>query len=199
MENNDIHIPRLLKACEHFADAMVQVDQRQSARDMRQNIRKVQSHGSSNFFSMRELLSHETQHSDLHEYGNDDTLIRLGERSCAIGLLWIRRSLEFQYELFQELLSGNESAIQTAYEQTLSRYHGWGLQKVYGIALKATAAGSARATMAQLGGFDSKTMNTEQYEAIRRDLQRIIALWKPLLSTWNQIYDELNLQDLRKV
>lgn len=192
---NDIHLPKLLNACTHFADAMVKVDQRQSAKDMRQNIRKVQTYGDNT--TMRQVLQYEKMHSNLHTY-DDTRLVRLGEHSCAIGLLWIRRSLEFQYNLFAELLRENESAVQTAYQQTLSRYHGWGLQKVYSIALKATSGG-VLATTAQLGGFDPKHLTKDQYDTTRRDLQVLMDLWKPLLLRWNQIYDELNLQDMRKV
>jgi Glycolipid transfer protein (GLTP) len=242
LQYDDIDVRQLLVACRHYADAMDTIRQRQSARDMRQNIRKVeQSYGGDDdpnvVSSMRALLARElAQQSSLHEYDDDDDaiddddqhslqqqgrrkqqrkrLVKLHEHSCAIGLLWIRRSLEFQYELFHQLVDcNNDAAITAAYDNTLRHYHGWALQKVYAVALAATA-GNAMTTTAQLGGFfhnnvssspqqhtkgSSSLMTPRQYDTTRHDLQHLMDLWRPLLKVWNDIFDEFNLQDLRRV
>jgi hypothetical protein len=213
---DDIDVRRLLVACGHYAEAMDQIGQRQSARDMRQNIRKVELYGGTDHhhYSMRQLLRRETETKPtLHEYVVDENdnrhqrrLVKLNEHSSAIGLLWIRRSLEFQYELFHQLVRyNNDAAITVAYDRTLRQYHGWALQKVYAVALAATA-GNNLATTAQLGGFDNNgkngsamMMTPRQYDATRRDLQHLMDQWRPLLQIWNEIFDELNLQDIRRV
>jgi hypothetical protein len=216
---DDIDVRRLLIACGHYAEAMDQIGQRQSARDMRQNIRKVELYGAIDHHqhsSMRQLLRQELETKPtLHDYVDDEEhhhhrrrLVKLNEHSSAIGLLWIRRSLEFQYELFHQLVRyNNDAAITVAYDRTLRQYHGWALQKVYAVALAATA-GNNLATTAQLGGFDangngknngSAIMTPRQYDATRRDLQHLMDQWRPLLQIWNEIFDELNLQDLRRV
>lgn len=198
-----IDLPQLLSACRNFAQAMVDVGQSLSARDMRKNIAKAErfyssSEAASKLRSMRDILQLEHK-TDVHSYDGAQ-LIRLGEESCAMGLLWIRRSLHFQYLMFQQLLKGldPDSGAQFAYENSLRDFHGRILQKVYTVGLK-SSSGSNRAWLAQIGGYDEDSFSREQHEATRQDLKFLVGVWGPLLAQWESIYRDLNINEKRRV
>ncbi len=56
-----------------------------------------------------------------------------------MGLLWIRRSLAFQLELYVSLILSHgdhpREAATEAYHKTLSPYHSWLLQKAFPMSL----------------------------------------------------------------
>lgn len=202
-EQQQIHVPSLLDACRNFAEGMKDVGQHLSARDMRKNIAKaerfLQCHNDDQqSHTMKELLTLERQ-TGVHNY-DGKTLIRLGEESCAMGLLWIRRSLHFQYLMFEQLIHGNDAdaASEFAYERSLRNYHGWTLQKVYSVGLR-SSSGSNLACLAQIGGFEEADATTDDYDATRQDLTYLLGLWRPLLHHWEEIYKDLNLEDTRRV
>ena len=134
-----------------------------------------------------------------------------------MGLLWIRRSLQFQYHLFHSLLQDVDATTATmaAYEQTLQPYHSWALQKIYNMAVK-SATPSNQIWLARLGGYDhhedtnvaSTTTSTDAVtpihpkdaeRATREDLQLLLQIWGPLIQQWEKIYSDLNLEDQRRV
>jgi Glycolipid transfer protein (GLTP) len=240
LDNNTIiDMDQLLVACHQFVQAMVDVEQKLSARDLRNNIAKVESlyhtvqkqqshHATSTvpYHSMEALLRYEKEQK-IHKYeeinlsnstiiGNTNSqprprLIALNEQSCAMGLLWIRRSLQFQYHLFHSLLQDIDATDATlhAYEQTLQPFHSWALQQVYNVAVK-SATPSNHIWLGRLGGYDTDTNTTETTianrnyvsdaeHATRRDLLELLHIWKPLIEQWETIYAELNLEDQRRV
>lgn len=200
----DMH--QLLNACHGFCQAMVEVDQALSARDLRQNIGKAQrlldqmpdtEKGS---VTLPQLLAWEKA-QNVHNYAADGTLTALHEQSGAMGLLWIRRSLQFQYHLFNALLLGEieaADAATAAYQATLQPFHGWALQQVYQVALK-SGTPSRDEWLARLGGFPGHTFGPAQEHATKRDLQHLLKIWQPLIEQWQQIYLNLNLEDRRRV
>ena len=233
-----IDMDQLLRACHLFEQAMVEVEQKLSARDLRNNIGKVESlyhQTSKTHQSMESILRYEKE-QNIHLYddstvstsstdrddGDDDTdtatrappqqqrprprLIALNEQSCAMGLLWIRRSLQFQYHLFQSLLQDVDATTATmvAYEQTLQPYHSWALQQVYHVAVK-SATPSNDIWLARLGGYDHVPQlhddddAKEAERATREDLRQLLQIWGPLIQEWERIYTELNLEDQRRV
>jgi Glycolipid transfer protein (GLTP) len=200
-----IDMQQLLTACHSFCQAMVEVDQALSARDLRQNIGKAQRclgqmPAAKGRVTLPQLLAWEkAQHT--HNYAADGTLTALQEQSGAMGLLWIRRSLQFQYHLFQALLRGEieaADAATAAYQATLQPNHGWALQQVYQVALK-SATPSREEWLARLGGFSGNSFGPAQEHATKRDLQHLLEIWQPLIEQWQQIYLELNLEDRRRV
>jgi Glycolipid transfer protein (GLTP) len=200
-----IDMQQLLKACQGFCQAMVEVDQSLSARDLRQNISKAQRcleqmPPSDDSITLPQLLAWE-KGQNVHNYATDGTLTALQEQSGAMGLLWIRRSLQFQYHLFQALLLGEieaADAATAAYQATLQPYHGWALQQVYQVALK-SATPSREEWLARLGGFPGHAFGPAQEHATKRDLQLLLEIWQPLIEQWQQIYLDLNLEDRRRV
>jgi hypothetical protein len=259
-----IDMDQLLIACHQFEQAMMDVEQKLSARDLRNNIAKVESlyHNipkisttttnnnnklslsEKNYHNMEAILRYEKE-QNVHQYeetnnNNDPTqqhstssssspkLIALNEQSCAMGLLWIRRSLQFQYHLFHSLLQDIDATTATmaAYEQTLQPYHSWALQKIYNMAVK-SATPSNQIWLARLGGYEqqsddhhshsmdntavtttttkSSSSSTPIYtkndaeQATRQDLQLLLQIWGPLIQEWERIYTKLNLEDQRRV
>lgn len=201
-DDSVIDMPHLLAACHRFEKAMVDVQQKQSAKDLRNNIAKaeafyknVQQHHE---HSMEEILKLEKA-NNIHDYGPHG-LSLLKDPSCAMGLLWIRRSLQFQYRMFQSLLQDVDAshAALSAYHHTLQNYHGWALQKIYVLAVK-SATPSNKEWLARLGGFPVEKFGAAEEEATRRDLQELLTVWEPLIHRWENIYAELDLEDRRRV
>jgi hypothetical protein len=96
-------------------------------------------------------------------------------------------------------ISGPLRASFQAYDEELRNFHGVFLQKIYVLALKATSTHSKHDTFARLGGFRLEEFGPEQEMATKRDLRQLVDLWTPLIQRWEQIYEELNLEDRRKV
>jgi Glycolipid transfer protein (GLTP) len=128
------------------------------------------------------------------------TLAALQEQSCAMGLLWIRRSLQFQYHMFDALLRNVEAsqAAMTSYQHTLQPFHGWALQQIYVMGLKSSTP-SNQEWLARLGGYNVHAFGAVEEKATRSDLHQLLLIWKPLIERWEQIYQELNLEDRRRV
>lgn len=197
--DNDIDVEKLLSACKLFAIDMVNVGQQRAAQDMNTNIQKAKAALlQQKVTSMRSILAAEKS-MGVHNY-DGDKLVRLSEDSCAMGCLWIRRSLHFQYCMFRELLGGADAsrAASVAYKASLQPYHNWALQNIYKVVL-AASKGTNHAWMARLGGFEETVFGKLQEETTRRDLQQLVELWTPLLDRWNEIFLQLNLNDIRKV
>jgi len=65
------------------------------------------------------------------------SLPRLKEKSAAMGLLWVRRQLQYQTLLFDNVMgipakfSSTAGAVSAAYKSVYDRYHGWAVQKIF--------------------------------------------------------------------
>jgi hypothetical protein len=83
--------------------------------------------------TLRQLLEHER---DMNVHDNS-RLPRLKDRTGAMGLLWVRRQLQYQTSLFANLLqvpkgfSTTNAAISAAYNDVYGKYHGWAVQKIF--------------------------------------------------------------------
>ena len=82
--------------------------------------------------TLRELLSYEI------ETGVQDVsrMPRLKEKSAGMGLLWVRRQLHYQTQLFDNVATPNrfastKEAVMAAYSTVYNRYHGWAVQKIF--------------------------------------------------------------------
>eukprot|EP00898_Chlorokybus_atmophyticus_P009288 jgi/Chlat1/98/Chrsp1S00222 len=85
--------------------------------------------------------------------------------SCAKGLLWLKRALEFIVALLDLLQSDSRltlsQAATTSYERTLSKYHGWITRNVFSLAMKVCPSresflaklGPQKGTMEEMGAF----------------------------------------------
>lgn len=62
------------------------------------------------------------------------------KNSATDALLWLKRALQFIIVFLREVLTGEEDLVKCAkkaYENSLKRYHGWMVQGVFSLAMKA--------------------------------------------------------------
>lgn len=82
--------------------------------------------------TLRELLSYEVE-TGVHPASR---LPHLKEKSAGMGLLWVRRQLAYQTQIFDNVLdldnfSSMKDAVGAAYTQVYNQYHGWAVQKIF--------------------------------------------------------------------
>ena len=81
--------------------------------------------------TLRDLLEHE------YNTGVHPNLPRLKERTGAMGLLWVRRQLQYQTQVFANVMQvpdrfdSTTDAVAAAYRKVYDRYHGWAVQKIF--------------------------------------------------------------------
>ena len=125
----------------------------------------------------------------------------LKEQSAAMGLLWIRRSLAFQLDLYSSLIAQDgphpRDAAYEAYAKHLSPFHGWALRKVFPASLSQMP--DREAFIAKFGGVSLEELNDEFDREIVKKLKSLVAAWDPLISTWEKDFERLDLEDMRKV
>jgi hypothetical protein len=67
----------------------------------------------------------------------------LKEKSAAMGLLWVRRQLQYQTAIFANVMEvpdrfeSTRAAVQSAYDEVYNRYHGWAVQKIFSYSFQA--------------------------------------------------------------
>ena len=89
--------------------------------------------------TLRELLQYEINEG----IQNLEKLPRLKENSAGMGLLWVRRQLAYQTEVFSNVLlvpSQYESvtdAVAAAYSTIYDQFHGWAVQKIFNYSFQA--------------------------------------------------------------
>eukprot|EP00816_Leptocylindrus_hargravesii_P013183 CAMPEP_0196811052 /NCGR_PEP_ID=MMETSP1362-20130617/16919_1 /TAXON_ID=163516 /ORGANISM="Leptocylindrus danicus, Strain CCMP1856" /LENGTH=760 /DNA_ID=CAMNT_0042186295 /DNA_START=47 /DNA_END=2329 /DNA_ORIENTATION=+ len=86
--------------------------------------------------TLKDLLQQEVD-LDVHE----GRLPRLKDKTCAMGLLWVRRQLMYQTHIFRNVRSGEYedavSAVGAGYMQVYEKYHGWAVQKIFNYSFRA--------------------------------------------------------------
>ena len=124
----------------------------------------------------------------------------LKDASAAMGLLWIRRSLAFQLDLYTSLIHTNgkhpKDAAFNAYTEHLSPFHGWMLQKVFPASL--TQIPDRRVFIAKFGGTEVDELDEEYEKEIVRKLKSLVSTWEPIINTWKNEYERLDLEDTRR-
>jgi Glycolipid transfer protein (GLTP) len=168
-----IDVSRLLRAAEHYTSEMRRIGQKQSASDMEKNIRKARDlwelapHSVQH--DMRQLLEHEKAKGIHSPHGH------IVDPSGAVGLLWIRRSLSYQHRMFDLVLnhcaSPPDAALQ-AYRHELQPYHGWALQKLYGIAMTSMTPSTTRELLAKVGGYETVSSSNSKKDTKKHQQQQ---------------------------
>ena len=218
----DINVPRLLNACRRFEAEMRRVGQTQNANDLSNNIGKVEDLLSAAPADQREYMSPLLRYekglgihvcpSTLDVQARDDKeniQHKLQDPSGAMGLLWIQRSLSFNYKMYKFILDRPErptiDAALDAYSSVLEPFHGWALRKLYHFGIKKSTL-PRKIFLARIGGFDDKStaesyivFTPEQEQATIRDMQRLLETWHPLIDTYRHIFHDLDLEDDRRV
>ena len=88
--------------------------------------------------TLRELLLYEIE-TGVHP---TQRLPYLKEKSAGMGLLWVRRQLAYQTQIFDNVLhmkdgESMKNAVGAAYSQVYDQYHGWAVQKIFTYSFQA--------------------------------------------------------------
>jgi hypothetical protein len=229
LSGNDIDTSRLLKACRAHLTLMKSggASLRLVAKDLESNLLKAEKPFKKSPKQGKTLYSllESERHSGMHKEGNElenesaamvscllkpNKLLHLGVKMqhkltfffyClhTQGLLWIRRSLAFQMDLFESSLvsqNGKHPGVAAidAYEKHLLPYHGWMLQKIFPLSLSAMPKRSA--FIAAFGGKD-EPVNSAYEEEVVRKLKALLSTWRPIINRWSDDFESLNLEDTR--
>ena len=199
LRGNDIDTAQLLKACRAHLILMKSggAALRVVAKDMEANLNKAESlfkNLSKDEGKYISSLLEVERNSGIHD-GNI-----LKDASAAMGLLWIRRSLTFQLDLYTSLIHTNgkhpKDAAFNAYTEHLSPFHGWMLQKVFPASL--TQIPDRRVFIAKFGGTEVDELDEEYEKEIVRKLKSLVSTWEPIINTWKNEYERLDLEDTRR-
>lgn len=209
LNGNQVETAKLLKACRAHLTLMKSggPSLKLVAKDMESNLQKAESlfqelHPKNKGKDLTSLLQTERE-SGIHN-GNV-----LRDSSAAMGLLWIRRSLAFQKDLYSSLVHGGSGsskkkkqqhprdAALDAYEKHLSPFHGWMLQKIFPLSLSQMP--EREVFIAKFGGKEIGDLDKEYEEEIVHKLKSLVGLWEPLISTWEDEFEKLDLEDTRRV
>lgn len=125
----------------------------------------------------------------------------LQDQSAAMGLLWIRRSLAFQMDLYSSLMPSSAKspadAAMEAYSTHLLPFHGWMLQKIFPLSLSQMP--EREVFIAKFGGRDVKDLTEEYEQEIVDKLRDLVATWEPLIGAWKRDFETMDMEDVRKV
>eukprot|EP00986_Skeletonema_menzelii_P017912 scaffold22707_cov198-Skeletonema_menzelii.AAC.1 len=112
----------------------------------------------------------------------------LKEHSAAMGLLWIRRSLAFQLELYASLIDQEgphpRDAAYDAYTKHLSPFHGWALRKLFPATLSQMP--DRQEFIATFGGVTLDELNEEVKREVVNKLRSLVEAWDPLIRAWEK-------------
>jgi len=92
--------------------------------------------------TLRDLLQFEVD-SEVH----GTKLPKLKEKSGAMGLLWVRRQLHYQTEIFTNVIKvpkqygSTRAAVSAAYNEVYDKFHGWAVQKIFNYSFQAAPEG----------------------------------------------------------
>mmetsp|Transcript_32792 Transcript_32792/g.55782 ORF Transcript_32792/g.55782 Transcript_32792/m.55782 type:complete len:354 (-) Transcript_32792:116-1177(-) len=124
----------------------------------------------------------------------------LKDASAAMGLLWIRRSLSFQLDLYASLIPSDgqhpKDAAMDAYYKTLSPYHGWLLQKAFPLSFSQMP--DRKVFIAKFGGRELENLDADYEHEIVKKLKSLVAIWEPIIKTWSDEFERLDLEDKRR-
>lgn len=197
LKGNEVDTAQLLKACRAHLAFMKSGGSSLKivAKDLESNLRKaekVYKKSPKEGKRLSSLLECE-KNRGIHN-GN-----QLQEKSAAMGLLWIRRSLAFQLDLYSSLIHGQvhpRDAAYNAYSKHLSPFHGWALRKVFPASLSQMP--DREVFIAKFGGIDEEELNDEIDRVIAKKLKVLVATWDPLISSWKNEFERLDLEDTRR-
>eukprot|EP00980_Cylindrotheca_fusiformis_P005414 scaffold1157_cov122-Cylindrotheca_fusiformis.AAC.6 len=202
-EDRDIHVGHLLSACERLEQMIRKIGFWKGANDIAGNMAKIRNVYSKlpdeKRNSMPELLRYEMEAGIVRNNGNNNKILK--ESSAAMGLLWLGRSLNYQYDMFRHMLENQngqpyESACY-AYENSLKPHLSWPLQKACQTALRATARELRREKiLAGIGGFSEDCFGFCEHQATTKDLQQVVRTMEPMICRWRQVFSEMGLGDI---
>lgn len=194
-----IDLVRLIKACRALEATVKRTGPQQVVQFLESNLKKVESSPYYNIEPKQTVSSLLEMEKEMGNVVREDG--KLADASAAVGLLWIRRSIAFQYRFYESLIEETTNhqpreAVVTAYRKELQPYHGRALQRIYSICLRTLVPTRREDVLARLGGFqDHQQFGQAEEMATKRDLRTLLDVWRPLLVRWEEIYKHLDLED----
>jgi hypothetical protein len=198
LRGDEVDTAQLIKACKAHLAFMKSGGSslRLVAKDLESNVQKAERVYKKNTKEgkcLSSLLECEKE-SGVHN-GNE-----LQEKSAAMGLLWIRRSLAFQLDLYSSLIYNEihpRDAAYNAYTKHLSPFHGWALRKVFPASLANMP--DRQTFIAKFGGISVEELNEEYDKMVAKKLKTLVKTWDPLIGKWESEFERLGLEDTRRV
>jgi len=200
LSNNEVDTVKLMQACHKLVETTRKTGQTGNARDMENNIHKVEALYNSapphRRQSMSALLEFE------REMGIHGPNAELLDPSAAVGFLWIRRSIAFQSEMYKNVLNDPQKeprlAALDAYKNQVEPYHNWAIQKLFRASFSSMTP-PRKDMLTKLGGFQEEEFGDEEEQATLQDLNQLLNVWQPILVQWHRTFEELDLEDTRRV
>eukprot|EP00977_Amphora_coffeiformis_P010316 scaffold2388_cov163-Amphora_coffeaeformis.AAC.12 len=178
-EYDDINLDRLLEACRRFKENMHAVGQHGNARDLGNNLLKVEQslrQAPPEIRTVRGLLEYEKQ---LGVRLLDDRPLK--NPSAAMGLLWMRRAVAFQLAFNQFLEEPEVPTVDVAlqaYSQELEPFHSWALQQVFKLAFRTMTPGRSK-SLAELWGKSVEKLELAEEAIVIQQLKILGDIWPP--------------------
>lgn len=198
LSSSRIDTASLLKACRSHLTLMKSAGSslRLVAKDLESNLSKVEKLYKSNTDKCRHLSSLLELERGMNIHNGNV----LKDPSAAIGLLWIRRSLAFQADLYASLMLRQlhpREAAMSAYAKHLKPYHGWALGKIFTASLSQMPA--REAFIAKFGGVSVDELDDQVDMEVVKKLKVLTEAWDPLLNCWKDEFERLDMEDVRRV
>ncbi|KAL7511751.1 hypothetical protein ACHAXN_008708 [Cyclotella atomus] len=195
--NSRIDTASLLKACRAHLSLMKSAGSslKLVAKDLESNLNKAEK-----LYNSHPECHHLSSLLELERGMNIHNGSVLKDPSAAMGLLWIRRSLSFQSDLYASLLTKSihpREAAMMAYNKHLKPYHGWALGKLFSASL--TQMPEREAFIAKFGGVGVDELNEASDREVVKKLRSLVESWDPMLDCWKEDFDRLGLEDIRRV
>mmetsp|Transcript_25994 Transcript_25994/g.34519 ORF Transcript_25994/g.34519 Transcript_25994/m.34519 type:complete len:244 (+) Transcript_25994:209-940(+) len=197
-EGKYLNVAELLDACRDFSSALRKIGQTTLARDFESNIRKAEALYNSAPSNQRQSLSSLLlleRESGIHGPNG-----QLQDYSAATGLLWIRRYLEFHLDMYTAILASSDptAAAIDAYKTQIEPFHGWALRKLFTVRLS-TMMPPREDLLAMLGNFQPQDFGQKEEQMVLKDLSELVSIWRPIVMQWRTTYEDLDLEDIRRV
>ncbi|GMH69209.1 hypothetical protein TL16_g05101 [Triparma laevis f. inornata] len=189
-----IHLPKLLIAAESFLEILRAMGPTMTlaVKDFQGNLKKGQMQMNISGGDDMKLVLVAEKATGMHKPGGMNK-----DPSTAAGLLWMRRSISFQLEIFKALLGKEDSlkaANAVAYEKELEMYHGWLLKKIFSKVISSSPSRE---------NFEEKlapsVVEGNRRRIVEQDMQVFCDSLGPIVEAWRAVFKELDLEDLRKV
>jgi len=193
----DIHVGHLLTACEKLQSTVRELGFVSSANDMANNIAKIKSTYEKLPVTKRDSMPVLLQYEQ--DVGITET-DRITDSSATMGLLWLGRSIHYQYDMFQYILEHPEAspydAASHAYGTSVKPHLSWPLQRLGQAALNKLRSLQKKTLLAQMGGFDEDGYTMADEGATKQGMKKVLSTWNPIIRRWNQVLEDMGIESL---
>ncbi|XP_068748310.1 glycolipid transfer protein-like isoform X1 [Montipora capricornis] len=118
----------------------------------------------------------------------------LEKNSATDALLWLKRALQFIIVFLEEVLTGEEDLVKCAkkaYEYSLKKFHGWIVQGIFSVAMKAVPYRKDFMNKLGRGKVDEQT--------VLKEMKDCVDLLSANISVVEEFYQKNNLDKANKV